>query len=211
MTQATTRIFGAPGSGGIDDISSVSDGSAIRRPGPLVFGPDGNLWLTQQQDSRNSVDAGLFVMENPTTDLSFKDLGTNDYRNIAISPSGIDVASDQHVYISQNGTGVVKIRYTAAPANDADGDGVADNLDNCTVDQNPMQTDADNDGYGNLCDADIDNNGIVNFEDLGRLRLAFFTADPVADFNSDGIVNFTDLGIMRTSFLAPPGPIGIAP
>jgi len=36
---------------------------------------------------------------------------TDEYRNIAIQPSGIDVSSDGHIYIAQNGNGLVKIQY----------------------------------------------------------------------------------------------------
>jgi hypothetical protein len=109
MTEADTGIFGAPGSPDITDISVHSGDFPIQRPGPIVVGPDGNLWLTQQQDSQNSVVAALFVMENPASDVSFTEVTTNDYRNSVISPSGIDVSSDGHIYISQTGVGIVKI------------------------------------------------------------------------------------------------------
>ena len=109
MTDADTAIFGPPGTTGITDITNHSGSSKIKRPGPLVFGPYGNLWLTQQQDSKNSIDAALFVMEKPLTAESFTDITTNEYRNSVISPSGIDVSTDGHIYISQNGLGVVKI------------------------------------------------------------------------------------------------------
>ena len=38
----------------------------------------------------------------------------------------------------------------------------------------------DSDGYGNACDADLDNSGLVNFLDLQMMRTAFFssTASP---------------------------------
>ena len=109
FTGADTGIFGPPGSSGITDITSHSGNSPIRRPGPLAFDPSGNLWLTEQQDSKNSVDAALYVMENPSTDTFFTDLSTNEYRNATISPSGIDVSGDGYTYISQNGIGLVKI------------------------------------------------------------------------------------------------------
>ncbi|WP_397363691.1 T9SS type A sorting domain-containing protein [Olleya sp. R77988] len=110
MIGANSGTFGAPGTSGISDITFHSGNVSIARPGPLVFGPNGRLWLTQQQNSANSIYAGLFVMENPTTDLSFIDLTTNAYKNIVIQPSGIDVSSDGYVYISQNGTGLIKIK-----------------------------------------------------------------------------------------------------
>jgi len=49
-------------------------------------------------------------MKNPAKDnSSFVELTTNEYRNVATSPSAIDVSNDGHVYLSQSGIGVVKI------------------------------------------------------------------------------------------------------
>ena len=109
MTSADTGIFGEPGSADIVDITKHSGDSSIRRPGPLVIGPGGNLWLTEQQDSKNSISAALYVMESPATDSSFTRISMDDYPNAVVSPSGIDVSSDGRIYISQNGVGVVKI------------------------------------------------------------------------------------------------------
>lgn len=89
---------------------------------------------------------------------------------------------------------------------DSDGDSVSDLLDNCITTPNAAQVDADGDGHGNACDADLDNSCVVNAVDLGLLRNAFFGADGAADFNSDGVVNVVDLGIMRTLFFGAPGP-----
>ncbi len=96
----------------------------------------------------------------------------------------------------------------AVLARDTDADLVFDFQDNCTLLDNPDQRDTDGDGYGNLCDADLNNDGIVNIIDLGLLRLAFFSAGPDldADFNGDGVVNVIDLGLMRTRFFQAPGP-----
>ena len=109
LTSADTAIFDKPSSANITDITKHSGKSSIKRPGPLAMSPDGSLWLTQQQDSKKSISAALYVMKNPATDTSFVEVTTNEYRNVATSPSGIDVSSDGHVYISQNGIGVVKI------------------------------------------------------------------------------------------------------
>ncbi|MEM6640810.1 MAG: hypothetical protein AAF610_13015 [Pseudomonadota bacterium] len=94
---------------------------------------------------------------------------------------------------------------------DSDGDGVPDATDNCTLAANPDQTDSNDDGFGNACDADLNNDNVVNFVDLGLLRGVFFTDDADADFNGDGVVNVLDLGLMRQSFFGPPGPSGVAP
>ncbi|MEO1574512.1 MAG: thrombospondin type 3 repeat-containing protein, partial [Pseudomonadota bacterium] len=96
------------------------------------------------------------------------------------------------------------------PPADSDGDGVVDNQDNCTEEPNADQRDTNGDGYGNVCDADLNNDGIINVVDLGRLRAVFFTGDPDADFNGDGVVNVVDLGIMRAGFFGAPGPSGVA-
>lgn len=109
MTGADTGIFGVPGSADITDITRHSGSTLIQRPGPLAFSPDGSLWLTEQQNAKNSVYAGLYVMNNPASDSSFTQVTTNKYRNAAINPVGMSISSDGHIYISQDGGGVVKI------------------------------------------------------------------------------------------------------
>ncbi|MFK8013906.1 MAG: hypothetical protein AB8G17_00520 [Gammaproteobacteria bacterium] len=91
-------------------------------------------------------------------------------------------------------------------AADSDGDGFDDQNDNCAFLANASQLDADNDGFGNRCDPDLDNNGTINVVDLGILRSRFFSDDPVADLTGDGVVNVVDLGILRQFFFAAPGP-----
>ena len=95
---------------------------------------------------------------------------------------------------------------------DTDNDGISDDADNCTLVPNADQRDTNGDGFGNICDADLDNNGAVNFLDLGILKSVFFSVgDQDADFNGDSLVNFLDLGIMKASFFLPPGPSGLVP
>ncbi|MFK8015477.1 MAG: proprotein convertase P-domain-containing protein [Gammaproteobacteria bacterium] len=93
---------------------------------------------------------------------------------------------------------------------DSDGDGVEDAADNCTLVPNADQRDTNGDGFGNACDADLNNDGVINVADLGLLRAVFFTADADADLNGDGVVNVADLGILRASFFGAPGPSGVA-
>jgi len=97
------------------------------------------------------------------------------------------------------------------PDNDLDGDTVCGDVDNCTQVANLDQTDTDGDGYGNVCDGDFNNNGVVDFADYGYFRSVFSSADPLADFNGNGIVDFADYGRFRAMFGAPPGPSGVAP
>jgi hypothetical protein len=101
---------------------------------------------------------------------------------------------------------------------DSDSDGIPDEDDDCIDAPNgPLlpdaggqaQLDSDNDGYGNICDADLDNDGHVDTIDYLYFRLLFLTQAPVADFNgSGGLVNISDYAIFRTLFGNAPGPSG---
>lgn len=94
-------------------------------------------------------------------------------------------------------------------ASDFDADGVDNLLDNCFEVPNPDQLDSDGDQYGNRCDADFNNDNLVNFTDLQLMKADFFsTGNLQTDLNGDGLVNFDDLSIMRELFFGVPGPSG---
>ena len=109
---------------------------------------------------------------------------------------------------ADGGRGVILIEDETAT--DSDGDGVGDDGDNCIAAANANQRDTDGDNIGNACDADLNNDCVVNFIDLGLLRAVFFTDDANADFDGDGVVNFIDLGQLRSQFFGAPGPSGLA-
>ncbi len=109
---------------------------------------------------------------------------------------------------------------------DTDNDGIPDYQDNCINAANgPLipdsgnnsQLDTDADGVGNLCDADLNNDGLVNSTDLGLLKISFLSHDtqpnfnPDADLNGDSTINSLDLGIMRTFFSLTPQTAGFTP
>ena len=74
----------------------------------------------------------------------------------------------------------------------------------------PTQIDTDADGYGNICDADFNNDAIVNGDDLAQFRSFFGSRNTgsVADLNGDDFVNTSDLAIFRRLFGRKPGPSG---
>ena len=104
--------------------------------------------------------------------------------------------------------GTVFTSNVAMLSDDVDGDAVPNRHDNCTVVANADQRDTDNDGIGNACDADLNNDCTLSFHDLALFRAAFFSSDPDADLNGDGVVNFGDLAIARANFFSEPGPAG---
>ena len=93
---------------------------------------------------------------------------------------------------------------------DSERDGIVDSGDNCTLVSNPDQRDTNADGYGNACDPDLNNDGVVNFGDLAIMKAVFFSKNANADLNGDGVVNFGDLAIMKAMFFKAPGPSGVA-
>jgi uncharacterized protein (DUF1800 family) len=97
---------------------------------------------------------------------------------------------------------------TVSMALDSDNDGVDDTQDNCIEVANPNQRDSNGDGFGNVCDADLDGNNSVSFADLDLFRSAFGTNNSDADFDGNGSVSFADLDIFRALFGKPPGPAG---
>ena len=97
--------------------------------------------------------------------------------------------------------------FAAALTGDTDGDGVDDSLDNCTAVANPDQRDTDSDGYGNRCDADFNNNGIVDSQDAGAVNREFgLTTAPDHDLNGNGVIDSQDGALVKVMFGLPPGP-----
>src|SRR5262249_10119704 len=102
------------------------------------------------------------------------------------------------------------------PAADLDGDGVPDAEDDCVDIPNASQLDSDGDGYGNACDADYDNDGIVGVADWARFSQAFGSTlgspsyDPVLDSDGDGAIGTPDLLVLDRSFGKAPGPSGLS-
>jgi hypothetical protein len=94
------------------------------------------------------------------------------------------------------------------PIGDADNDGVTNGEDGCVLVPDLLQLDGDEDGFGDACDADYDNDGIVGFSDFSRFVAVFGSADATVDHDGDGFVGFLDFGFFVVSFGLPPGPSG---
>lgn len=102
---------------------------------------------------------------------------------------------------------------------DADSDGIPDSFDNCIFAPNgPLSggasqcftnEDGDDDGYGNRCDGDFNNDGATGLRDLDQVVEAFDTVDAELDVGCDGFVGFDDLNAVLFWQLQPPGPSGL--
>ncbi|MCB9670724.1 MAG: thrombospondin type 3 repeat-containing protein [Alphaproteobacteria bacterium] len=120
-------------------------------------------------------------------------------------------------------------------APDTDGDGVPDPADRCAEVPDPWQEDADHDGYGDACDADFDNSGMVDADDVafaeGCLGARpgvhpYFPDDAsgapdtdlrdawrcrAVDLDHDGEIGAPDLVRVDALVGSPPGPSQAAP
>jgi hypothetical protein len=90
----------------------------------------------------------------------------------------------------------------AGSAPDTDADGVVDPIDNCDINPNGpaggscnAQQDGDNDGFGNACDTDTNNNGQTDLTDVFNTLTAAQASSTLLnyDFNCNGQVDLSDV------------------
>lgn len=108
---------------------------------------------------------------------------------------------------------------SAGSVSDSDADLVPDAYDNCTTYQNGPanacnQVDVDQDGYGNNCDPDYDNNFATTTADFQIYFDAFvgIAPDLRTDHDCNGSTTTTDFATFLTYFQngqAGPGPSGL--
>ncbi len=134
---------------------------------------------------------------------------SSDAFQLANPLGGLAASFNNYFFVFRNGHLV--------PSLDADIDGILDGVDNCRLVANPTQLDSNGDGYGNLCDADLNNSGLVTTADYGILRTVLGQAASAsataaaADLNGSGTVTTADFGILRAVLGTVPGPSGFKP
>ncbi|MFK8031037.1 MAG: thrombospondin type 3 repeat-containing protein [Gammaproteobacteria bacterium] len=163
------------------------------------FDDSSNVLVETECNSTSPAIGGVVKPEGSLSDFNGATFGGTWRLEAQDSTSG----SDGNVVNSWCITAVVTEVET-----DTDSDGVVDSQDNCTLIANSDQRDTNGDGFGNACDPDLDNNGVVNFADVAAWTPLFNTAcgDVDADFNGDGACNFADYALFAQYFLVAPGP-----
>jgi hypothetical protein len=132
----------------------------------------GSVYVFESDGLGGWVETKLTASDGSDTD-SFGSRAAVDGDRLVVGASG-----------DNNATGSVYI-YEASP--DADGDGVANDEDNCPVDANPHQTDTDGDGMGDVCDPDDDNDGVSDEDEIAA------GTDPLnPDSDGDGTLDGSD-------------------
>ncbi|MEO1574514.1 MAG: hypothetical protein AAFU65_06090, partial [Pseudomonadota bacterium] len=171
--------------------------------GTLPQAPVNTLVLRGNGDLYAGTDQGVFWTD--TGGFIWQSLSGFSLPNVPVTDLRLHEPS-RSLLAATFGRGLYRI---PVPNIDFDGDGAFNTQDNCLETPNADQVDADGDGYGNLCDADFNNDCVVNVVDLGLMREAFFSSNANIDLNSDGVVNVVDLGLLRQLFFQAPGPSGL--
>jgi hypothetical protein len=142
------------------------------------------------------------ALTNPTT------------RVLSFYSTELDFAGNTPVHPNLRPSLVIDIEPSGGA--DADGDGHLDGEDNCVMEPNASQRDSDQDGYGNACDADLNEDDIVGGPDFSAFRDTLGSSlgdpdyDPDADFDGDGVIGGSDFILFRSQFGTAPGPSGLA-
>lgn len=151
------------------------------------------------------------------TSLAAAGMGQDGQSGVS-SVSGVESAALEG---GQGGWSVGSIEVLASGKPDSDHDGVPDELDNCLDVANgasgpgESQRDTDGDGFGNVCDADLNNDSMANFVDLAIFQQSFAATEgdeafeANADFDGDGTVGLDDYSVFLQSWLLAPGPSGV--
>ena len=144
-----------PTTGSYTFYTNSDDGSKLFINGVQIVNNDGNHG-SQERSGTVTLSSGLHAIQV----LFYEDGGG---QSLTVQYQGPSIAK-------QN------VPFTILSSNcntsmDTDGDGIADNIDNCPTVANTNQLDTDGDGIGDACDQDDDNDGIPDTTECGGTTL----------------------------------------
>ena len=137
-----------------DPNNPDSDGDGINDAVEVNNGTD----PTNSDTDGDGIDDG--EDSNPTTALQNPTSLTYILLAEHLTPGGGDKSSGLYSLHDLLGNGIMPFTEPDLIILDADGDGIANQFDNCPGKSNPLQEDLDNDGKGDLCDDDDDGDGV---------------------------------------------------
>jgi hypothetical protein len=82
--------------------------------------------------------------------------------------------------------------FVARMSPDSDSDGITNSRDNCPSMYNPSQADYDLDQTGDLCDADDDNDSVLDIADACPKGTLAWTSNTTSDYDNDGCQDATE-------------------
>lgn len=203
----------APSPGASTDVNrdGYLDQLSVSADGHLVVAVGSGSGIVSTIDMPNVFCAG--IGECHIGDVNAD--GFPDLIEVMRGAIGLDRAGDVWVSLGSELPGFPTLP-PAPPATDTDADGVADREDVCIETPDASQLDADADGYGNACDADLDNDLVVDEADRLAWISCYFAGLSVrpncaiADFNGDGAVTIEEYyDPLMASMGNPPGPSAI--
>ncbi|TGD74896.1 hypothetical protein E4634_06805 [Mangrovimicrobium sediminis] len=156
----------------------------------------------------------LYTLTDGPAGTSLQQWGENYALVDAIDIVGLPLRlfqSDAGALVVTNVEGAPRFSYldVNAARRDLDSDGILDMVDNCIRHSNSDQRDSNGDGFGNICDADLNQSGLVDAVDMLLFRAAFASDADDPDLDGDGIVGINDLLRAQRRQGKPPGPSGL--
>jgi MYXO-CTERM domain-containing protein len=205
---------------------TVSESGLVFQGNLLATEPSEDLTIGMEIRSLSTGERVATVGEYQTTSLTNQGLGFGNSLILTLDAEGAPTVA------STWGAGI-QTEFTLA---DLDGDEVPNIGDNCIEIAN-AQIDADQDGFGNLCDPDLDGDGLVTEADVDWVRdcegtdvtisiltrcenqpaestppetIAALRRCRVADLDTDGVVGPSDTEMALEWLGRKPGPSAIA-
>jgi hypothetical protein len=207
--------------GGPDDYSDPAHGNIAANPEFVIGYHNAGREIVVGNAVGPVATAAAFDEGGNFIDISFGPITPWGDYHIANTSPAIDAANnalapavdiDKDVRPTGTGSDMGADENQNVAVADTDGDGLTDDVDNCIEVANADQRDTDGDNFGNMCDGDLNNDGIVSITDFVMFRSVYGSTGPGldADFNGDNAITITDFVMFRSMYGKPPGPSGVA-